>query len=64
MFAWHYLDDSGDELGRSRSFPDREAAEAWIGESWADLLENGIEEAILIDEDRSERVYRMGLSKE
>jgi hypothetical protein len=62
VFVWHYLDDSGDELGRSGSFPDREAAEAWIGECWADLLESGIDEVALIDEERSERVYRMGLS--
>ena len=60
-FAWAFLDEDGEEVGRSESFRDREAAEDWMGQSWQDLLERGIEEVALQDEDRGVRVYRMGL---
>jgi len=60
-FSWAYLDDGGSEVGRSEAFPDREAAEEWMGQAWQDLLERGIEEVALIDDDRGRRVYRMGL---
>jgi hypothetical protein len=64
MFAWTYLDQSGEEVGRSPHFPDAEAAEDWIGTSWPDLLENGIEEVVLFDQGRGRKVYRMGLGAE
>lgn len=64
MFGWTYLDQSGQELGGSPRFGDAEAAEDWIGTSWPDLLENGVEEVVLIDHDRGRKVYRMGLSAE
>ena len=60
-FVWAFLGEDGEEVGRSGSFPDREAAEDWMGESWQDLLERGVEEVALQDEDRGNRVYRMGL---
>lgn len=62
MFGWALLDGSGQELGRSPRFDDAEAAEAWIGLSWSDLLEQGVEEVVLYDHVRERRVYRMGLS--
>jgi len=62
MFGWALLDGSGQELGRSPRFEDAEAAEAWIGLSWSDLLANGIEEVVLYDHARDRSVYRMGLS--
>lgn len=61
MYAWSLLDGSGQELGRSPRFDDAEAAEAWIGLSWSDLLASGIEEVVLYDQGRSRSVYRMGL---
>jgi hypothetical protein len=64
MFAWTYLDQSGEEVGRSPHFADTEAAEDWLGTSWRDLLENGIEEVVLFDHDRGRKVYRMGLDAE
>ena len=60
-FVWAFLGADGEEVGRSGPFPDREAAEDWMGESWQDLLERGVEEVALRDEDRGTRVYRMGL---
>jgi hypothetical protein len=64
VFAWTYLDQAGEEVGRSPRFPDAEAAEDWIGTSWRDLLENGIEAVVLFDQDRDRTVYRMGLGAE
>ena len=63
MFTWRYLNEAGDERGRSEPFPDREAAEAWMGEAWEDLLEAGHAEVALHDDDRDTRIYRMGLSE-
>jgi hypothetical protein len=63
MFAWRFLDDDGTELGVSERFADRESAESWIGLSWADLYERGVKEVVLFDEDRRERLYRMGLGE-
>jgi hypothetical protein len=64
MFGWTYLDATGAELGASRTFPDAESAEAWMGDCWRDLLENGVEEVALHDHVRDRRVYRMGLGAE
>lgn len=61
MFGWALLGGDGEELGRSPSFADAEAAEDWIGSCWRDLLENGVEEVVLYDRGRERRVYRMGL---
>ena len=64
MFGWSFLDASGEEVGRSPRFPDAETAEAWIGGSWRDLKERGVEEVVLHDDERGDRVYRMGLDAE
>ncbi len=64
MFGWTYLDATGAELGASQTFADAEAAEAWISESWPDLLANGVEQVALHDHTHDRRVYRMGLGAE
>jgi hypothetical protein len=64
MFVWRYLDHEGQEIGSSELFGDREAAESWMGLSWADLHDNGIEEVVLVDADRGDALYRMGLAQE
>jgi hypothetical protein len=61
MFAWTYLDGSGEEVGRSPRFADTDAAEYWIGSSWPQLLENGVLAVILVDEEDRKQVYRMAL---
>src|SRR5205814_2338310 len=48
-FAWDYLDAGGSAVGRSTIFAERDEAEEWMGRSWEDLLERGIEEVALID---------------
>src|SRR5712691_9515615 len=50
MFAWRFLDHGGSEVGASERFPDRESAESWMGETWSDLHERGVEEVVLVDE--------------
>ena len=64
MFAWTYVDGTGEEVGCSPRFPDAEAAEDWISSSWRDLVENGVEEVVLYDQQRGRRLYRMGLGAE
>ncbi len=61
MFRWRYLDDAGQGVGASEPFMSREDAESWMGEAWAGLHDEGIEEVVLIDEHRDDPVYRMGL---
>jgi hypothetical protein len=64
MLRWRYLDKAGREFGTSAAFGDRAAAEAWMGEGWAGLLEAGVEEVALVDEDDDRILYRMGLREE
>lgn len=64
MFDWAFIDANGEEIGRSQRFADVEAAEDWIGGSWQDLAECGIEEVVLFDRERDRRMYRMGLGAE
>ena len=60
-FAWDYLDAEGTAVGRSEVFPERLAAEDWMGGAWEELLERGIEQVALVDLDPDRRIYRMGL---
>ena len=60
-FTWRYLGPDGDERGRSTEFPDRQSAEAWMGEAWSGLLSEGVEEVVLLDLERERTIYRMGL---
>lgn len=64
MFAWTYLDHSEEEIGRSPAFEEAEQAEEWIGSSWPELLEQGVEAVILRDDDLGRDVYRMGLGSD
>ena len=63
MFAWLFLDSYAGELGTSEQFPDREAAEAWMGEAWADLRDRGVEQVELVDRSSGLSVYRMSLAE-
>jgi hypothetical protein len=63
MFRWRYLSDAEEDLGRSEGFPEQEEAEAWMGEAWQDLRDRGVEAVELWDDDRGDRVYRMGLEE-
>ena len=64
-WTWRYEDGSGAEAAAdvpSESFPTQGDAETWIGETWQELLENGVEQVTLLENGRE--VYGpMGLSK-
>lgn len=63
MHTWVFLDAAGERVGGSEAFADRAAAEAWMGESWEDLLEAGVE-AVILEDAEGRAVYRMGLRAE
>jgi hypothetical protein len=60
-FRWEYLDARGQTAGRSEPFEERRDAEAWMGEAWEELIERGVQEVALTDDDAGRTVYRMGL---
>jgi hypothetical protein len=63
MVVWRYLDAKGREASRSDFFDDQDEAEAWLTESWRDLVAEGVEAVELTDDD-GERIYRMSLLSE
>ena len=63
-YAWAYLDEMGSEVGRSDPFPDRQAAEEWMGTAWEGLLEQGHHEVALLDLEGDGPIYRMRLEAE
>ena len=58
-WRWVLNDASGTELRSTEPFDSKEEAEAWMGDHWSALLEEGGETVTLMTEERS--VYRMGL---
>ncbi len=59
MATWRYLDAAGHDVGSSEEFGDQAAAEAWLGDSWRELLDRGVETVELTDDE--DVVYRMSL---
>ncbi len=64
VFVWVYFDAEGRQAGRSERFEDQVEAEAWMGERWSALRDDGMETVALRDEAANRDVYRMGLSEE
>lgn len=64
-WTWRLLDVTGGELdpGSSQPFPTQADAEAWIGDSWQELLDSGVE-AVLLLRDGVEVYGPMGLRPE
>jgi len=63
-WTWRYEASDGSvvasEHGAKETFPAQSDAETWLGETWRDLLADGVEQVTLFEEDR--RVYGpMGL---
>lgn len=48
-WSWEFLDAAGESRGRSELFESRSDAESWLGESFGELLEQGIEQVRLLD---------------
>ena len=57
-WTWRYEDPSGatvvplDTAPASPSFPNQADAESWIGETWRELLDAGVAQVTLLEEDR------------
>lgn len=59
-WAWRYEAANGQkQAGGSESFPSQSDAESWMGQSWRELVAEGIATAVLVEDDRVE--YRMSL---
>ena len=48
-WTWQLEDASGESVGTSESFDSRSDAESWVGETFEDLLERGIDQVRLFD---------------
>jgi hypothetical protein len=51
-YRWRYQDPSGrDVSGPDEVFDDQADAEDWLGRSWTDLIDAGVEQVTLLDAD-------------
>ncbi|WP_067175983.1 hypothetical protein [Microtetraspora niveoalba] len=57
-WRWRYEDANGGEVtGRElprEIFSSQADAESWLGENWRELLDSGVEQVSLLDDDRVE----------
>jgi hypothetical protein len=59
-WSWRYeAEDGRKDAGGSESFPSQSDAESWLGQTWRDLVANGVVTAVLMEDERVE--YRMSL---
>ncbi|GAA0657146.1 hypothetical protein GCM10010193_04710 [Kitasatospora atroaurantiaca] len=62
VWTWRYEKKDGTVVtppGGEEEFAGQGDAESWIGESWKQLLEDGVDTAVLLDDDRV--IYSMSL---
>ncbi|MBC7629956.1 hypothetical protein [Aeromicrobium sp.] len=50
-WTWKFETAIGDEVGRSEVFESRGDAESWVGETFGQLVEDGIDQVRLFDGD-------------
>ena len=64
MAGWQWVlhDAGGNDMRSSEDFESKEAAEAWMGEHWSELLDEGAETVSLTHAGAHQ--YRMGLKAE
>jgi hypothetical protein len=63
VLKWRFFGPNGTDAGWSEPFADRERAEAWLGETWLDLVERGVEHVELTDGATGEVLFRMSLAE-
>lgn len=55
-YTWRFESSDGSavdrEAGGSDRFPSQADAESWVGEAWADLLSEGVDQVVLLEGDR------------
>lgn len=62
-WSWRYQDEDGRPLpapDNDESFGAKGDAESWLGETWRSLLESGVSQVVLSQDDRVE--YTMPLT--
>ena len=60
-WTWRYEDADGRPVPRAaESFATKGDAESWLGETWRDLLDGGVQQVVLLEGDRVE--YAMPLT--
>ena len=55
MWTWSYETSAGEKVDAataSPEFPSQADAESWIGETWAQLLAEGVDAVSLLEEER------------
>jgi hypothetical protein len=50
-WTWTFESSAGDVVGRSEVFDNRGDAESWVGEAFGDLLEQGIDQVSLFEDE-------------
>jgi hypothetical protein len=49
-YRWRYADAAGNEVpGPPERFADQAEAEAWLGDNWQDLFDDGIQQVTLLE---------------
>lgn len=53
-WTWRYETADGEPApgGGSQQFPTQSDAETWIGESWRELLDSGVDQVSLLEDER------------
>lgn len=51
-WTWTLENSAGDVTGRSEAFESRSDAESWVGETFGELLEQGVDQVRLFDGDK------------
>jgi hypothetical protein len=62
-WTWRYEDAEGQQLPgppAAESFGTKGDAESWLGETWRDLLKGGVQNVVLLEDERVE--YTMPLT--
>lgn len=50
-WSWRYENSANEQIGVSENFDHRGDAETWIGVSFEDLLEDGVDQVRLFEDD-------------
>lgn len=50
-WTWSYQSSVADAPSQSQEFPTQSDAETWIGETWQELLESGVDAVFLVEDD-------------
>lgn len=59
-WTWRYENVEGNQVpGPGETFSSQADAESWIGQEWRDLVDNGVAQVALVEDDRVD--YRMSL---